>query len=58
MSDKLQLVKCSDEGQEETVTDVITLDKNHRRIELRIPRQSWLLATLCDVGEISHPPIS
>src|SRR5499433_1580584 len=30
---KLQLVMCSDEGQEETVTDVITLDKNHRRIE-------------------------
>jgi len=25
---------------------------------LRIPRQSWLLATLCDVGEIGHPPIS
>jgi hypothetical protein len=30
---KLQLVICSDEGQEETVTDVITLDKNHQRIE-------------------------
>ena len=30
---KLQLVLCSDEGQEETVIDVITLDKNHRRIE-------------------------
>ena len=24
---KLQLVMCSDEGQEETVTDVITLNK-------------------------------
>ena len=32
---KLQLVLCSDEGQEETVTDVITLDKNHQRIEHR-----------------------
>jgi len=26
---KLQLVMCSDEGQEETVTDVITLKKNN-----------------------------
>ena len=25
---KLQLVLCSDEGQEETVTDVITLNKH------------------------------
>src|SRR5262245_30427026 len=30
---KLQLVMCSDEGQEETVTDVITLNKNSHRIE-------------------------
>src|SRR5438874_13634013 len=30
---KLQLVLCSDEGQEETVTDVITLNKNNQRIE-------------------------
>jgi hypothetical protein len=29
---KLQLVLCSDEGQEETVTDVITLNKNSQRI--------------------------
>ena len=29
---KLQLVLCSDEGQEETVTDVITLDKDNRRV--------------------------
>src|SRR2546423_3092650 len=29
----VQLVMCSDAGQEETVTDVITLDKNRRRIE-------------------------
>ena len=28
---KLQLVMCSDEGQEETVTDVITLNKNSQR---------------------------
>jgi hypothetical protein len=26
---KLQLVMCHDEGHEETVTDVITLTKNH-----------------------------
>jgi len=30
---KLQRVMCSDEGQEETVTDVITLNKNNERIE-------------------------
>jgi hypothetical protein len=30
---KLQLALCSDEGQEETVTDVITLNKNSQRIE-------------------------
>src|SRR5215470_2852176 len=30
---KLQLVMCSDEGHAETVTDVITLNKNSQRIE-------------------------
>ena len=30
---KLQLVICNDEGQEETVTDVIALNKNQQRIE-------------------------
>jgi len=30
---KLQLVMCSDEGQEEIVTDVLTLNKNSQRIE-------------------------
>ena len=30
---KLQLVICNDEGQEETVTDVITLNKNQQRIK-------------------------
>ena len=30
---KLQLVMCNDAGQEETVTDVITLNKNSQRIE-------------------------
>jgi len=29
----LQLVICNDEGQEETVTDVITLHKNTQHIE-------------------------
>ena len=28
---KLQLVICNDEGQEETVTDVIVLNSNSRR---------------------------
>ena len=30
---KLQLVICSDDGHEETVTDVVTLKKDHQRIE-------------------------
>jgi len=46
---KLQLVMCSDEGQEETVTDVITLNKNHERIEhlgLTLAEAKQLLSTL------------
>src|SRR6266436_10188278 len=46
---KLQLVLCSDAGQEETVTDVITLNKNHRRIEhlgLTLAEAKQLLSTL------------
>jgi hypothetical protein len=30
---KLQLVICHDDGHEETVADVITLNKNNKRIE-------------------------
>src|SRR5262245_6196892 len=30
---KLQLVLCSDEGREETITDVMTLNKNSQHIE-------------------------
>ena len=46
---KLQLVMCGDEGQEETITDVITLDKDHRRIEhlgLTLAEAKQLLSTL------------
>jgi hypothetical protein len=46
---KLQLVLCSDEGQEETVTEVITLNKNHQRIEqlgLILAEAKQLLSTL------------
>jgi hypothetical protein len=46
---KLQLVMCSDEGQEETVTDVITLDKDNQRIEhlgLTLAEAKQLLSTL------------
>src|SRR5262252_5671131 len=46
---KLQLVLCSDEGQEETVTEVITLNKNHQRIEhlgLTLAEAKQLLSTL------------
>ena len=45
---KLQLVMCSDAGQEETVTDVITLDKDNRRIEhlgLTLAEAQQLLST-------------
>jgi hypothetical protein len=38
---KLQLVMCNDEGHEETVTDVITLNKNNQlnlsRLNHRLP---------------------
>ena len=30
---KLQLVLCSDDGQEETVTDIVSLQKDAQRIE-------------------------
>ena len=30
---KLQLVICDDDGQEETVTDIVTMKKDHRRLE-------------------------
>jgi hypothetical protein len=46
---KLQLVMCSDAGQEETVTDVITLNKNNQRIEhlgLTLAEAKQLLSTL------------
>jgi hypothetical protein len=46
---KLQLVICHDEGQEETVTDVITLNKRHQRIEhlgLTLAESKQLLSTL------------
>ena len=46
---KLQLVICHDEGHEETVTDVITLDKNNQRIEhlgLTLAESKQLLSTL------------
>ena len=46
---KLQLVICNDEGHEETVTDVITLNKNTQRIEhlgLTLAESKQLLSTL------------
>ena len=46
---KLQLVMCSDEGQEETVTEVMTLNKNSHRIEhlgLTMAEAKQLLSTL------------
>jgi hypothetical protein len=46
---KLQLVLCSDDGQEETVTDVVTLKKDHQRIEhlgLTLKEAKQLLTTI------------
>src|SRR6266852_1227849 len=46
---KLQLVICNDKGDEETVTDVITLNKNNQRIEhlgLTLAESKQLLSTL------------
>ena len=46
---KLQLVMCNDQGEEETVTDVITLNKNNQRIEhlgLSLAESKQLLSTL------------
>src|SRR5215510_14399171 len=46
---KLQLVMCNDQGEEETVTDVITLNKNNKRIEhlgLSLAEAKHLLSTL------------
>src|SRR5215510_13198770 len=46
---KLQLVICHDEGQEETVTDVIALNKNQQRIEhlgLTLTESKHLLSTI------------
>jgi hypothetical protein len=51
---KLQLVICNDKGQEETVTDVITLDKNHRRIEhLGVPAANARKFTVSKLDENS-----
>src|SRR5437870_592328 len=56
---KLQLVICHDDGQEETVTDVITLNKHNQRIEhlgLSLAESKQLLSTLqrhlCDFSHI------
>ena len=46
---KLQLVICHDDGHEETVTDVITLNKNNKRIEhlgLSLAESKQLLSTI------------
>jgi hypothetical protein len=46
---KLQLVMCSEEDHEETVTDVMTLNKNNQRIEhlgLTLAEAKQLLSTL------------
>src|SRR4029434_578909 len=46
---KLQLIICDDQGQQETITDVITLNKDHQRIEqlgLTLADAKHLLNTL------------
>lgn len=46
---QLQLVMCSDDGHKKTVTDVVTLKKDHRRIEplgLTLAEAKQLLKTI------------
>ena len=46
---KLQLVMCSDDGREETVTDLVTLQKDSQRIEhlgLTLKEAKQLLTTI------------
>jgi len=46
---KLQLVMCNDKSDEETVTDIITLNKNNQHIEhlgLSLAESKYLLGTL------------
>jgi hypothetical protein len=46
---KLQLVMCNDQGDEETVTAVLTLNKHHQRLEhlgLTLAESKQLLSTL------------
>ena len=46
---KLQLVICHDDNHEETVTDIITLDKTNQRIEhlgLSLAESKQLLSTI------------
>jgi hypothetical protein len=46
---KLQLVMCSDDGQEETITDLVTLQKDAQRIEhlgLTLREAKQLLTTI------------
>jgi len=46
---KLQLVMCTDDGREETVTDIVTLQKDCQRIEhlgLTLVEAKQLLTTL------------
>ena len=46
---KLQLVMCSDEGQEEIITDIVTLKKDAQRIEhlgLTLKEAKQLLTTI------------
>ena len=49
---KLQLVLCNDQGEEETVTDVLTLNKHHQRIE-----HLGSLNLRQSVGESPRPPL-
>ena len=44
---KLQLVMCSDDGRDETVTDLVTLKKDSHRIEqLGLSCDHYILGTL------------
>ena len=58
---KLQLVICNDEGQEETVTDVIALNKNQQCIEhlgLTLAESKQLLraSIMASATSLNEPP--
>jgi hypothetical protein len=58
---KLQLVVCTDEGREETVMDIVTLQKDCQRVEhlgLTLAEAKQLLTTIQQCVLERHPELS